>query len=1160
MYFERECPVTSGTGFQWRRYAIAFVLILFSALASYGQNSTGQIIGRVTDSTGAVVPGAKITITNTATGVAREDVSRASGDFSVSQLAPGPYKVKVEAPGFSSQVVDIAALQVNQTIKQDVSLKVGNAADTTIEVSASEEVMQTSTADVGTVINGEEVHDVPLNGRNFTQLMTLAPGSTPISTGQSASIGFGPISSIGIPGSSMAQPSLQGQWTRMDFYTLDGAINVASISNSYVVLPTIDSIQEFKVQTHSDNSEFGSVLGGVVNVVTKGGTNDLHGTTWEYVRNNDFDAKNSFTGINNLHQNEFGATVGGPVYIPKLYHGKNRSFFYFGYEGWRYASANGDSYLTVPTDAELSGDFSNSVVTHVDPVSGNVVPNSIYDPTNAVRTQFSGNKIPTARIDPITQKFVQTYYDRPTPGLVVPGYPQDNDLVKGVLHNNNNSFNVRIDERLGAKDNLFFRYTRMNYTQNSPDSNSLTSQAIEHPVNYAAGWTHLFSPNLLADFSFGYSKLDYAQIDLPNANVPSIQTAGFTSLLDPGYPSFGLVGYSGMGGSDAPGYLNRYNKNFSASGNLSYTRGRHSIRGGFQFLMLGYANGVGVPASAGGGGNTVYGFAFNQTSDGTNNTTSGNGLASALLSYPYQVDTTVQHFNLKYQVYSGYIQDSWKPTPKLTVNMGLRLDTFGSPYLTDGGLQSEIDPNTGFWDIGTLAALPQCYPAASPCIPTGANYLAQTGTAGLGISAANHIAQVAESDIMPQSTNNFGPRLGIAYAVSPKLAVRAGFGMVYDTVSGVLQTVQSLVGGWPSNSDAHTVLNATPVPTTTLEMATQNTGIAVPGPTPFTSAGWMYDPKQKAPYSEQWNLELQQQITPTTSATLSYVGSEDHRLPVSGMWNVGTLGSLGADRPFPWYTTTFMQLGKGWSNFHALEAKAQGRFFHSLDLLGSFTYSKSLDVASGFFGVENGSGNGLGAQYFPDLRGEYGPSGFNLKFYTTITALYQLPFGKGQPFVNHGLAGYLLGNIQLNTTTSTRSGLPFSIQANGDIAQECPNAQCAFGVTSERANLIGNPKGPKTKSEWFNTAAFTTPALGTLGTSSRDLLTSQGVISSDCSLFKAFPITEKTKMQFRAEGFNVFNHVGLNVPDTNVNSASFGAINKQATSSRELQFGLRLEY
>ena len=1140
---------------QWINFvAIIFVMSLTITGLGRAQNSTAQILGSVTDSTGAVIPGATVTVTNTATGVSHSIKTGSSGTYIVSQLIPGPYSIKVEAPGFSASVDQIDALQVNQALNQIIRLQPGSTSQT-VEVHSGGEIMQTVTSEVGVVIDPEQVHDIPLNGRNFTTLINLAPGAGPVATSQSAHIGFGPISSVGIPGSTLAQPALQGQWNRMNFYMLDGAINSSAISSSYVVLPMIDSIQEFKVQSHSDNAEFGGVLGGVVNVVTKAGANTFHGAAWEYARNTVFDARVSQTDVNQLTQNQFGGLLSGPVWLPKLYNGTNRSFFSFGYEGWRYNSNLAAHYATVPTAAELTGDFSNSLLTH--PVGNTDVPNVIYDPTQAPRTPFIGNKIPSAQINPLALKYIQTYFDAPNfDGNTLPTpNPAANDRIAGSTVNNDDTYNLRIDERLNEQNNVFFRYTRMNYIQTVPDTNKMTSQAVEHPVNYAVGFNHLFSPNLLTDLHFGYAKLNYAQIDLPNAGIPDIESGGFGSLVNPGYPSFGIDGESGIGGSDAPGTLDRYAKNFSASGNVSYTHGRHELRAGLQFFMVGYANGTGNTS-----GNTVYNFNRAQTSDGTDTTNTGNGLASALLGYPSQVSTSSQHFNLKYRVYAPFVQDRWKVTTKLTLNFGFRLDYFSSPYLTNHGLLNEFDPNTGNYTIASSTPLAQCVPAAAPCIPTGAAYTEATGDVGLGVSAANHIAYVKPSELMPHSTAVLGPRFGVAYAMTPKIVIRAGFGIVGDTLSGVLQTIQANVGTWPDSGQSNTVYNPTSpttVPSTNLDAATKNHGLALPAASPFNSGNWMYDPKMRNPYSEQWNFEIQRQLTAASSITLAYVGSNSKRLPISGHFNTGTPGSNGSDQPFPYEGPTEMAYGDGWSNFHAFEAHYQAQLTHSLNILGSYTYSKSMDVGSGYFAAEN---NGPGPQWLNNLAGEYGPSAFDVTHNLTVGALYNLPFGKGQPFMNGGIASKVFGGFQFNTITRMYSGSPLTVTVPGDRAQICGPQNCLFGIGYERANITGSPTtGTRTMQHWFNTGAFSTPALGTFGNSSRGVVRGPGAVYSDVSLFRAIHIREKTTVQIRAEAFNFVNHLNLGNPDTAINDQTFGAVTTGGTP-RELQFGARVEF
>jgi hypothetical protein len=320
----------------------------------------------------------------------------------------------------------------------------------------------------------------------------------------------------------------------------------------------------------------------------------------------------------------------------------------------------------------------------------------------------------------------------------------------------------------------------------------------------------------------------------------------------------------------------------------------------------------------------------------------------------------------------------------------------------------------------------------------------------------------------------------------------------------------------------------------------------------------MYDPKMRNPYSEQWNLEVQEQFTTHSSLTMAYVGSISKRLPISGHFNTGTAGSNGANQPFPYEGPTEMAYGTGWSNYHAFEAHFQAQLTHSLNVLGSYTYSKSLDVGSGYFGAEN---NGPGPQNLYNLAGEYGPSAFDLKQYMTIGALYDLPLGKGHPFLNKGIASKILGGIQFNTITSARTGVPLTVTVPGDRAEICGSLGCLFNGGYERANVTGSSTaGGKTPSHWFNTSAFSVPDLGTFGNSSRGLVRAPGAVFSDISLFKVVHIKDWATMQFRAEAFNFVNHLNLGSPDTGVEDSNFGVISSQSGTPRQLQLGARVEF
>src|SRR5882762_3535476 len=392
------------------------VCCCFKVDTAQAQTATGQIVGTISDQSGASVPNVEITVMQTATGIERRTSSNGEGNYTVPLLQPGNYRLTFQKEGFRPSVKNDVALGVNQSLTLNVVLTIGAVSDT-IEVRATAaELMQSTSSELGTVIAEKAIKDLPLNGRNFTQLLTLAPGVNAVETTQGAGQTTCTLCQVAIPGSSFSRPSVNGQWSRSNMFLLDGIVNSHFLSSGYAVLPIVDASQEFKVQSHNDKAQYGGVLGGVVNVVSKSGTNALHGSGWEFLRNDFFDARDPFkdaarTSPVPFRQNMFGATVGGPVYIPKVYNGRNRTFFFFSYEGWRYSRAQ-QSLGRVPTDKALSGDFSGSIAGRpiYDPLTTRQDPNN---PSALIRTQFPNNVIPANRISPMMSQYFAAYYDRP---------------------------------------------------------------------------------------------------------------------------------------------------------------------------------------------------------------------------------------------------------------------------------------------------------------------------------------------------------------------------------------------------------------------------------------------------------------------------------------------------------------------------------------------------------------------------------------------------------------------------------------------------------------------------------------------------------------------------------------------------------------------------
>ena len=1121
------------------------------------QTTTGQISGTVKDASGAVIAGATVTATNVDTKASRTVTSGEAGSYVLPLLPPGNYQVVITEAGFQSVTESGIQLDVNQSLAVNPTLNAG-ATTETVNVQASSQLLDPTTSEVGTVIGRTAVNDLPLNGRNFTQLLTLVPGATPVSTSQGSHQGTDDGSTVALPGSSFSNPALNGQQNRETLYLLDGVVNTDFRTTTYTVLPIIDGVSEFKVQTHNDDPSFGSVLGGVVNLVTSSGTNSIHGSLWEYVRNNDFDARNHFTDFDSngiaspaapFHQNEFGGAVGGPVWLPHLYDGRNKTFFFFAYEGWRYLQPSNNLY-TVPTAAELTGDFSNSVL-----------PNTIFDPatttvnaagTGYTRTAFAGNKIPAARINTQVQQYLMNYFDSPNIPL---NAANQNEILRTPYQNNNNNYQGRVDQVITKKDNVFFRWSNMFVVDSNPSTNKEISLSTFNGLNIGAGLTHVFSPKILLTVDGGRASRGFVFANQSSVGLGPLQQEGFQGLT-----TFGPLGVnlsSPYGSSGVGGPALRRNSSWSVSGQLGWQIGQHNLSFGSTVIDQ--------YRSQEGSGQSLN-FTNTQTSDPNNQANTGNSVASALLALPNQGSFGLTNL-IKYSIptYALFAGDSWKVTPKLTVNYGIRYDHIDQPNLT-AGLNNGFNFDTGNYEIGGGVLPAACAVTnVAPCIP-GTSTNVQTDLAATlgndGSAAGSHIIVAANPIRAPKSVwSNVGPRFGFAYAVQPTTVIRGGFGLVYDTLNGLSQTFSNSINSWPSNGSTSTYYNAIGSSQTSVTSALANVASPVTSGTPFTNYNYFYSQNNKTLYSEQWNLQFEKTVDANTLVSIGYVGSVSNRLDYGGTANgdvtpgPGTLAQVNAKRPFPWMTTFDYDTTNGNANYHSLQVKLQRRMTHGLEFLLSYTFSKSIDDTSGRFGAENGPGGNAAIQNYYDPASNRAVSAYNVPQFASFSVLYALPFGKGQPHLNHGVASYVLGGWQLNSVSQLGNGQAYTVFVNGDIAN--------VGVNSgyERPNLVGNPHlAHPTINQAFNTAAFAVPAQYTFGNVGRNSMRAENDYDEDVSLFKTFPITELMKFELRAEAFNVLNITNYGTPDSNLGDASAGVVSSLANNPRQLQFAAKLRF
>jgi hypothetical protein len=1209
---------------------ILLLILLTLCTALYGQTSTGEVNGTVTDPNGAAVANARVKLINQATKIEAQTTPNEDGAFIFVNVMPGPYVLRVETNGFKTVQTSVFTVGVGQAVTNNIVLTVGEVSQT-VEISASSELVQRSTAELGTVIEERTVQDLPLNGRNFTQLLTLTPGVTPVSTAQNRNVGCCE-GNVGLPGSGFSDASFHGQQNRSKLYFFDGIINTNVRGPTYIVIPNIDAIQEFKVVGHDAKAEFGGATGGVVNMVSKSGGNELHGSAFEYVRNNFFDARNSVTdatctlarckagqfvpsGPAPFRQNQFGAVVSGPII-------KNKTFFSFSYDGWRYSQPSlGLSY--VPTAAEMAGDFSNtspgfrrqifnpystraSGSTFVrDPFRCDAAGNAL--PVNAQRVQDQSigapcNKLPQALIFGPMQRFFQTY-------AAQPNFSDARDLTTNFIQtrptvNNSNSYQGRVDHRFSDNDSIFFRYTEHRVSIVTPIGNAGSTQGGSQGRNYGGGWTHAFSPNLILDVRAGYAGrpgVDAGQQNQHEAGLGPLQQAGFGDIEKYGGLLVALANWTNGGNNNfgVRGAAPRENPNWSVTPNLIWLKGNHNLKTGFWYIE---AKRIQLNTFQ------TYTFSDEQTRNPAVATgTTGLSLASALLGFPnnFQAQLPVLHggpVQFKYAAWAAYVQDEWKLRPNLTLNLGLRYDYLNQPRTLDGRLWNALDLFNQKWIIGAKTMPGLCSVVkASPCIPDA--FQSDAHFSNVVVAGKEFFAPAPVKD-------NVGPRVGLAWSINAKTVLRAGYGLYWDALPARSQYAQNdlEMAVWP---DATAFAGTANAPANFVNgsavniIQQQGLGFTVPLPTtnPWTPANTFGDdPNYKDPYSQQWHLELQRQLTPTMMVSAAYVGSKNGRLPYSGLANLARQASpngtpnatIDALRLMPWVAANInYTLSKGTSNYNALQTRFQRRFSRGLHTLVSYTWSKSIDTGSGYFNVENGPGGGSTLQNYHDPNTGRGVSSYNIPHFLSWATVYELPFGKGKKWLQSGPASWAVGNWQANYIFQARSGQPYNLQVAGDLANLRGSAPGNAPGNYLRPNLIADPFKPGpvaanpdpncqrtvsqggraadtvyTTTSWFNACAFGIPS-GAFGSLGRNVFKGPHVVNMDFSMFKSIPVREGWNLQMRFEAFNVFNIQNYDVPSAlTINSnatqiaANVGRITTlaQGTTPRQLQFGLRLVF
>jgi Carboxypeptidase regulatory-like domain len=1130
------------------RFSASLLLLLAVSSFSLAQLSTASINGVVRDAGGAVVPNAAIVLHNVDTSVENTTTSNGSGAYALLSIMPGRYTLKATAAGFAVEEVAPFTLTVSQVAAIDFTLKVGTVSSVVTVQSATTQ-LDVSSASLGTVIATQQVNDLPLNGRNFTELLSLTPGVSTANTGQTAGGGLGPY----IVGSSYLLPIINGQSDRSNYYLTDGMDSDEVYYNTYTVPPIIDAIQEFKIVSHTDSAEFGSVLGGVINVVTKSGTNELHGSLWEYDRDQIFDARTYFLPTTTpkapYHQSQFGGAIGGPVRIPKVYNGKDKTFFFGAYQGFRYSKTN-DTLLLVPTAAQLAGDESNWPTQIYNPFS--TIPNPAK-PGTYLRSPFPGNQIPTSMIDPRMVDYAQFIFPKAGPVLNAAG---DNYVNTTPTDQTQNEFDVRVDQKIGANDSAFFRYSFINSTTYSSTSLPIIATNKTTPARaWGASYVHVFNPSLILQGQFSRTTDQYNPITLSTVSTSNIfNQVGFAAAFAGGFsaaggrnliPAPGISGYTSTG--ETYETIPKTTDSYQESATLTKTIASHLLTFGLGFTSM---------AQAVNDSYSQLAFLGEQTAD-TNpadTVNAGDPIASYILNVPstgFRRDTA--EAERTGGVLSTFAQDSWKANDRLTLNFGLRYDvTFIPPFGLPSSIGKQGGIQTGDMDFTTGNYILQFPPGPcstlgrAPCIP------------GNGTLPANVVAS-KRGRIAYNTYTNFGPRVGFAFRADKNTVFRGAFGIVYDNWNAQIQTSQNIGGSWPGiGLQEITNLNqptpASPTPTVQAQDPFgNNTSSLLPPATPFGTAGTFYDPHSKNPMSGQYNLGFERLLNQFTTLTVTYVGSSSRRLINFAYYNTALTPGPGVPQtraPFPYMVATDYSRAASSANYNALQFSLNKRYSDGFAYQVAYTYAKNIDVGGDGFAA------GTASQDPYDLAAYGGRSvaGNNLTNFLSVNLLYQVPVGRGKRFsTGNKVADYILGNWQANSIFVARSGIPFTPMVTSDIAN-------TGNSSYEYADLVGNPhniahRGP---AGWFNTAAYAIPAAYTYGTASRNSLTGPSYWDLDGSLFRQFPLGEGRRFEFRAEAFNLLNNVDLGQPGVDVDVPStFGKIDTTENTAREIQLGGR---
>lgn len=1150
-------------------------LALFAACAA-AQTFSGGILGVIKDTTGAAVPQAQVTLVNIDTNEIRGAAADGEGFYSFPLVPPGKYRIEVSHSGFKKAVRSPIEVQVQSRVTVDVDLQVG-ALSEVVEVAATAPLLEQNTSSLGQVIQNEKIVDLPLNGRNLMSLVSLTAGVVPQGS-------FGLHPAVG-NGAHWGNFSANGGIANSNEVLIDGAPATRAQMNAVGYIPPVDSVQEFKVQTNNHSAEFGRTGGAVVNMSIKSGTNQLHGTLYEFLRNKSLDANDFFANRVGRERapftyNQYGGSVGGPVVLPRIYDGHNRTFFFVNYEVFK--QRQGLSFLeTVPTQAQRQGDFSQTfnssgqLVRIADPATTRPDP---ANPSRFLRDPFPGNRIPASRIDPAARKYLELPL-WPLPNRPGAAFTNIQNFTTSATYPIDSwSWTSRIDHNLTDKQRIFWRLSGYDRFNDAIDPfKNRTTLLDEGAINASRVWNstvnydYTFNPTLIGEFRAGFLRLNSGRV--PPSLGQDLTALGFPASFNNSVPFRHIpwVTVAGMTGiaSSSGSRIEHQSDNYTLMGSITKIAGRHTFKAGAEARNLRFNNFQSNDPS----GNFSFDGRFTSSDPLRVTATEGSGFAAFLLGLPSGGSlTNPEALALTRYYYAAYFQDDFRVTPKLTLNLGARWD-FDTPYTERFGRLTFFDTN-----------------APSPVSVAGVRPL--TGV-------FEFVSSATESSRFVQNLywKMFSPHVGFAYSLGGSTVIRGGYGITWlpfnlnTPNAGAANPAFSIATPFVSSLDGGIT------PADTFSNPFPNGILNPPGRNgdfnrEILGQGFSFLERGDRPgYTQQFNLNFQKELLGGTLFDAAYAGSRGVGLPVAlqrnqltteqmalgtqltqqvanpffGMVSLGPLSQRTVSRgqllrPFPQFNNMTVNEYSGLSSYHSLQVKANKRFSSGLSLLAAYTWSKTLSNAESQTGwLENG-GTGAGSQNVYDRASDWALSSFDVPHRAVFSYLYDLPFGRGSKFLSdsNAVLNKVVSGWQINGITTFQSGTPLFIGTSANVTN-------SFGGGS-RPNSTGQSARLETDAHqrldrWFDTSAFTAPAAFTFGNVSRTLpdVRGHGTNNFDLSVFKntRWGKEERFNAQFRAEFFNAFNRVRFQRPGTTLGTAQFGVVNAQANLPRQIQLALK---